>query len=123
MKKFGTALTGLIACISLSGAFAQEFPEGATAVADNDLKKRISDTVFDVKLADGVTWRLEYKSNGFFFVDTSRGFRGDGKWSIDNGKLCGQLRGRDHSCNELRLVRDILHMKRDSGEIVQLIPR
>jgi hypothetical protein len=33
-----------------------------------------------VKLADGTNWRLEYKLSGyFFFINTSRGFNGDGR--------------------------------------------
>ena len=59
-------------------AFAQspmptEFPIDAVATSADDLRGRISGKVFKVKLADGTTWRLEYKANGYAFVDTSRG--------------------------------------------------
>lgn len=102
---------------------AQAFPDGASELSDIELMQRLSDRVFDVKLADGVSWRLEYKSNGYFFIDTSNNFRGDGKWAAENGKLCGQLRGRDRTCSDVRLHQDILHVKRISGEIMRLVPR
>ena len=75
--------------------------------------------VFDVSLADGSSWRLEYKSNGYFFVNTSTGFNGSGQWQAEDGRLCGQLRGGDRSCNEVRFSQDRMHLKRNSGEVIQ----
>ncbi|MCC2673849.1 MAG: hypothetical protein K0R58_796 [Ramlibacter sp.] len=117
----GFALALLLAC-SFPAA-AQAFPEGASPLSAAEIKQRLVDRVLDVKLADGVTWRLEYKSNGYFFVNTSRGFNGSGPWSAEDGKLCGQLQGAKLACNEVRLHQDIVHYKRDSGEIIRLVPR
>ena len=100
-----------------------DFPAGATALSGAQIKERLEGKVFDVKLANGVTWRLEYNARGHFFVDVSTGFRSKGEWSAEDGRLCGQLAGRDRSCNEMRLHQDLLHLKRDSGEIVRLVPR
>ena len=109
--------------LCVASAIAQGFPEGATELSATDIKKKVGDRVHDVSLADGVTWRLEYKSNGYFFVNTSRGFNGSGTWSAEDGKLCGHLKGGDPSCNEVRLHQDVLHLKRGSGEIIRLVPR
>ena len=104
-------------------ALAQEFPQGGENMSNGDIRKYVEDKVHDVKLADGSSWRLEYKSNGYFFINTSRGFNGDGQWQVEDGKLCGQLRGRDRTCNEVRLLKGVMHYKRDNGEIVQFVPR
>jgi hypothetical protein len=104
-------------------AHAQGFPGGAAALTSAEIKQRLEDRTLDVKLDDGVTWRLEYKSSGFFFVNTSRGFSGSGPWSAEEGKLCGQLHGAPRACAEVRLYQDVVHYKRDSGEIIRLVPR
>jgi hypothetical protein len=104
-------------------AFAQEFPEGSSVPSNDEIKKYLEDRVHDTKIADGTTWRLEYKSNGYFFVNTSRGFNGDGKWQVEDEKLCGQLKGRDRGCNEVRMHKGFLLLKRDNGEIIQITPR
>lgn len=111
------------AVLSLTALAAQaqapQFPEGATSPGAADIKAYLEDKVFDVAIADGTRWRLEYKSNGYFFVDTSTGFRNSGTWQTEDGRLCGQLKGRDRSCNDVRLHQDLLHLKRDSGEIIR----
>jgi hypothetical protein len=62
-------------------------------------------------------------SNGYMFVDTSKGFKGNGEWRTEDGKLCSQLRGREAGCNDVRFNQGVLYMKRDSGELIQLVPR
>ena len=104
-------------------AHSQQFPEGASTPNEADVKKYLDDKVFNVKLADGNSWRLEYKSNGYFFVNTSTGFSSSGQWKAEDGRLCGQLKGRDRSCNDVRFHQDLLHLKRDSGEIIQLVSK
>ncbi|WP_088278407.1 hypothetical protein [Ideonella sp. A 288] len=100
-------------------AQAPQFPDGATTPTSADIKAYLDGKVFDVAIADGTRWRLEYKSNGYFFVDTSTGFRNSGTWQAEDGKLCGHLKGRDRGCNDVRLHQDLLHLKRDSGEIIR----
>jgi hypothetical protein len=113
-----------LAALALAAATqAQAFPDGATAPSATELRQRLEGRVFDVQLADGTSWRLQYQSSGYFYIDTSRGFRGDGSWKVEDGRVCSQLRGRDGSCNEMRVHQDRLHMRRDSGEIVRLEPR
>ena len=100
---------------------AQAFPEGATTPDAAEVKRRLDDRVYRAQLADGTSWRLQYAARGHFFVDTSNGFRGKGEWRAEDGKLCSQPPGRNWGCNEVRLVNDVLHLKRDSGEIIQFI--
>ena len=110
----------LCAC---SSVWAQDFPAGATTPAATELKQLLGDKVFSVKVADGSTWRLEYKSSGYMYVDTSGGFRGNGEWKVEDGRLCSHIRGRNPGCNEVRIHEGVIHLKRDSGEIIKYMPR
>ena len=101
----------------------QAFPADATSPGADEIKAWLNGKVLSVALADGSSWRLEYKDNGFFFVDTNAGFRSSGNWSAEAGKLCGQLKGRDRSCNEVRMHQGQLHYRRDTGEVLRFVPR
>lgn len=47
-------------------------------IAAEALRSRVADKVFKVALASGVTWRVEYKGSGHFFLNTSNGFNSSG---------------------------------------------
>lgn len=115
----------LALAISSSAAFAQDsapaFPDDASAPSSADLQQRLAGKVFAVKLASGGSWRLEYKSNGYFFINTSAGFSDTGEWRVEDGKLCSKGRKIFASCNEVRVKGDGLFLKRDSGEVVQFV--
>ena len=87
------------------------------------LKESLAGRTFNVALADGSRWRLEYKANGYFFVNTSSGFNGTGDWRADDERLCARLRGGQMSCNEVRAAGGVLFLKRDSGEVIALRPQ
>ncbi|MFT3957085.1 MAG: hypothetical protein QM722_22720 [Piscinibacter sp.] len=114
----------LASCVLLlATGHALAFPDGSTAPSADEISKRLSDRVFRVKLANGTTWRLDFKSSGYVYVDTSTGFRNNGKWRTENGKLCSRMQGGDESCNEARLFEDTLHLRRLDGEIIRYVPQ
>ena len=115
------ALAAAVAAHSI--APAQELPEGAPISNAADLKKYLDDRVFNVKLPDGASWRLDFNSRGHHFVNVSTGFNGQGNWRTEDGQLCTALRGNKESCNEVRLVTGVLHLKRDNGQVIQLVPK
>jgi len=123
MQRLFTLLAGTGLAIAGATADAQTFPEGASTPDAAAVRKHIEGKVFDVALADGTSWRLEYKSNGYFFVNTSTGFNGSGQWQAEDGRLCGQLRGGDRSCNDVRFANELMHLKRNSGEVIQYRPK
>jgi hypothetical protein len=100
-----------------------EFPADSKPLSAAALKDAIAGRTFNVELADGSRWRLEYKTNGYFFVNTSSGFNGTGDWRAEDARLCTRLRGGDLSCNEVRDAGGVLHLKRDSGEVIALKAR
>lgn len=112
----------LLATLAAQATEPGNFPDGATAPAAEAVRQHLAGRVFQVALADGTRWRLQYMGNGYMFVDTSTGFKGNGEWRTEEGKVCSQLRGRPGGCNEVRMHEGVLHLKRDSGEIIRLLP-
>jgi hypothetical protein len=99
-----------------------EFPADAAAISDAALSERIAGKVYRAKLTDGATWRLEYKSNGYVFLNTGSGFSDNGKWSVKQGQLCTEWRRIPPGCAETRASNDAVFIKRTSGEVVALRP-
>lgn len=102
---------------------ASDFPADLPKPSAEAVKQRLSGKTFAVKLANGTSWKLDYKSNGYYFVNTSTGFNGSGTWQTAEGQLCGQPRGEPLTCNEVRDRADGLVLKRQSGEVIVLVPQ
>lgn len=101
-----------------------EFAAGAVPISGDVLRQAFSDRKYMVSLADGSSWKLEYKANGYFFVNTSTGFNGSGTWKLDAGKLCTSGKDIPSSCGFVQQRGDSLFMKRSSnGEIIEFRPR
>lgn len=99
-----------------------EFPPDAAAISDAALSERMAGKVYRAKLADGATWRLEYKSNGYVFLNTGSGFSDNGKWSIKQGQLCTDWQRIAAGCVEARASNEAVFIKRATGEVVALRP-
>lgn len=115
--------------LASTGACAQagvptEFPAAATPLAADQLKARLTDRVYGAKMTDGSNWRFEWKGNGYFFIDTDRGYRDSGKWRAEDGKVCVEMQRSGNSCSDMRQAGDVLYLKRASnGEVVPLQAR
>lgn len=71
-----------------------------------------------------LNWRWAWKASGDFAIKTSRGYRDTGKWRAEEGKVCVEMTRSAASCSDMRLVGDVLYMKRASnGEVVELQPK
>jgi hypothetical protein len=116
-KPVACVLIGLLS----SAVFAQSYPDGVVSPSAADIKLLLSGKSMLVKLANGGSWRLQYKDDGYMFLNTSNGLADSGKWKVEDGKLCSELRKVGNSCNEVRTKGDALYLKRDSGEIVQFV--
>ena len=101
-----------------------EFPAEAEAVTADALRDRIAGKVYDVKTFDGATWRLQYKPNGYAFIDTSKGLRDSGKWRIEGSKLCSEWQRTPSGCSEARVKGNTVYVKRvANGEVVALVAK
>lgn len=120
------AITAALCCSVVHSqtpsAVPVDFPAGAQAPNAAQLAERLGGQVFTAKLANGVTWRMDYKSSGYLFFDVSTGQRDTAKWRTEDGRLCLEFRGAFPSgCTEFRTSDDRLYLKRSStGEVVAL---
>lgn len=72
-------------------------------------------------IASPSSWRLDFRSNGYAFIDVSNGFRDSGKWRVEGSALCSEWqRLPAAACSEIRLAGGVLHLKRSNSEIVSL---
>ncbi|MEO7114668.1 MAG: hypothetical protein ABIZ18_02290 [Caldimonas sp.] len=103
---------------------AREFPSSAVVIADAAIRDKFEGKTYRVDLADGSSWRLDYKSTGYYFVNTSTGFSDSGKWRIKDGQICTQPRKGPDSCNDVRDAGDAtIFVRRMNGDVIQLKPQ
>ncbi len=105
-----------------AGALGADFPADAQPLSADALARRVSGKTFDVQLQNGIRWRLDYKANGYLFVNVSTGQATSGPWRAEDGRLCSHMRGASASCNEVREQGQRLYVKRDNGELIVLNP-
>jgi hypothetical protein len=106
---------------STSGA-PMDFPPDAVPLSAEAVSKKVSGTVFDTQLHNGTRVRLEYKANGYLFVNAP-GFANSGPWRAEESRVCSQMRNDAASCNEVRERGRQMYVKRDNGEVIALTPR
>lgn len=109
-------------CVLAQGSVPLEFPPDATAVSEDVLRTRVAGKVFNAQPAQGVSWKLDYRANGYMFLETSSGYRDTGTWSVEGDKLCGHWQKLGPSCSTTRVNDEVIYIKRVSnGEIVRMI--
>ena len=121
----------LIPCLFLVAATAasaqpapKEFPPDAVPISAGSLRERLANKVYRVQLADGGGWRIDYRANGYYFVNTNEGYSDTGKWTVQDGKLCSEPKKTASACNEVREIGDpVIYLKRLNGDIIQLKPQ
>lgn len=104
-----------------SGA-PMDFPPDAVPLSAEAVSKKVSGTTFDTQLHNGTRVRLEYKANGYLFLNAPS-FANSGPWRAEEGRICSQMKNAAASCNEVRERGQQLYVKRDNGEVIALTPR
>ncbi len=108
---------------SAQTAIPMEFPSDSVPLSTPALTEKLSGKVFSAKMADGRDWRYQFKGDYFYF-NVSTGHNDSGTWRIEGSSLCLNLKRSAASCSELRVVGDVLLIKRASnGEVATLVPR
>ena len=104
---------------------AADFPAGAQVPGATELAGRLSGRTYVTKLANGVSWRMEFNTSGYAFFNISTGGRDSAKWRAEEGRACFEFRGTFPSgCSEFRVLGDGLYLKRAStGEVLALEPK
>ncbi len=119
MSRFLYLLAG---CLASTAAIAEDFPDGSATLSPESVSAAVAGKVFSVKTAQGSTWRWQFKTDGYFFINIGS-FSDTGKWTAKESSLCTEARQIKYSCNELRTVGQDLLLKRDNGEVVKLVPQ
>lgn len=100
-----------------------DFPADAQPLSADAVTRKVSGKTFDTQLRDGTRVRLEYKSNGYLFINAAGGYASSGPWRAEDGRICSQMKGAAASCNEVREQGQRLFVRRDNGEMIALDPR
>ena len=106
---------------SASGA-PTDFPPEAVALSADAVAKKVTSKTFDTQLHNGPRVRLEYKANGYLFVNAP-GYQNSGPWRAEDGRICSRMKNADASCNEVRELGGKIYLKRDNGEVIALTPQ
>lgn len=123
MKVLLFALLTLPALALAQTSVPTDFPPDAVVLTDQGLQQRKAGKVFRATLANGQTWRLEYKANDYVFLNTGSGHADNGKWSAQGGQLCIEWNRSPSGCSETRATADAVYVKRSStGEVVAMRP-
>ena len=119
MTRFAYLFAG---CLASTAAVAEDFPDGSATLTPESVSSAVAGRVFAVKTAQGSSWRWQFKTDGYFYINIGS-FSDTGKWTAKDSSLCTEARQIKYSCNELRTVGQDLLLKRDNGEIVKLVPQ
>ncbi|HZZ02216.1 hypothetical protein [Paraburkholderia sp.] len=114
-----TMLTAFAAVAQTTGSTA--FPDDAAAASASDIQQRLAGKTFNIKLADGSLWHVQYSTDGAFDFSTNKGFTDKGEWKAEDGKVCSKGHKIGSSCNEIRTKGDAIFLKRDNGEVVEFV--
>ncbi len=120
MKYLFLIVTALSLSVQAQNPMSTTFPDGTSSPSADELRTRLSGNVFSVKPFSGPNWRLQYKEGGYYFVNAGS-FSDSGEWKTEDGKLCGKGQKSGGSCNEVRTTSESIYLKRDSGEVIQLV--
>jgi hypothetical protein len=104
-------------------ATSADFPADAQPLSADAVTRKVAGKTFDTQLRDGTRVRLEYKSNGYLFINAAGGYANSGPWRAEDGRICSQMKGAAASCNEVREQGQRLFVRRDNGELIALDPR
>ena len=120
---FNKQWMALLLCAGLTTAQAMTttFPEGSAELTPEALHAALAGKVFRVNPENGKAWRLQYRDNGYFFLNVDGGYNDSGTWSVKDSSLCSEGRKIAASCNPMRLKDGRLYLKRDNGEVVEFV--
>jgi hypothetical protein len=103
---------------------APPFPEQARPLSAEALKSRLEGKVFGTDNPNGSTSRLEFRRNGWAYMDVSTGFRDSGRWRTETDSLvCVAWRSTGDVCSPVRQHEDQLWIRSRAGHVLRLTER
>ena len=108
---------------ALAQSVPTDFPADAQPLTPDALRAAIAGKSFAAKPAQGPSMRVEYKANGWIFVETASGFRDTGTWRVEGSSVCAtwQRNPAGSGCGEARLKGEQLYVRRvTNNEVLAL---
>lgn len=107
------------ALVLAQAGFPTEFPPGAVTVPPDDLQKKLTGRVAQMKYANGAEVRVEYRDS-YAYINVGNS-SDSGKWRVQATQVCIDWQRFPAGCFEVRAVGDVLYAKRaTNGEIVAM---
>ena len=117
----------LAVLIAPTVAFAQptfptDWPNGAEVLSPDTLRQRLVGRSFVAKSVTGPDVRTEYQDTVAYINVGSTS--DSGPWRTEGSAVCNEWRKLRPACSEMRIVGDVLYVKRaNNGEVMALLPR
>ena len=114
----------LLPALASAQSGTTEFPADAKPLETQALQERLKNQVFYIRIGRAES-RMEFKDNGYVFVNAANGSTDSGKWRVEGSSICSELRRAAGGCSEVRLVvGELLYLKRlSNGEVVPFTSR
>lgn len=120
MRRFAVLLLGP-ALVLAQASFPTDFPAESVSLSADTLKLRLTGKSFTIKPAVGNEIRLQYQDK-FAFVNVGNA-NDSGTWKTEGSSLCTEWRKFPSTCSEVRLLGDVMYLKRSNGEVVVFQPK
>jgi hypothetical protein len=103
-------------------AFPTEWPSGAETLQPDALRQRLIGKSFVAKSVTGPDVRTEYQDTvAYINVGSTSDF---GPWRTEGSAVCNEWKKLRPACSEMRVVGEVLYVKRaNNGEVMALVPR
>ena len=103
---------------------ATDFPPGARAPATGEITSLLRGKSFNLANPNGSSIRVDHAADASGGVAIYFSGRSDsGTWRTEDGRVCYELKTVPSACNDMRLAGKDIYIKRDNGQVVQLVPR
>ena len=123
------ALSSLIGAALLAGCASgppprTDFPPGARAPSAAEAAGLLRGKSFNLTNPNGSSIRVDHAADASGGVAIYFSGRSDsGTWRTEDGRVCSELKTVPSACNDMRLAGKDIYIKRDNGQVVQLVPR
>ncbi len=97
------------------------FPANATVLVGDALKQKLAGKAFKITLASGEWWRVDYKDNGYVYLNTRSRSTDTGKWRVEGGNVCAEWGRSASGCTEYRMAGNSFYTTW-RGQIIELVP-
>lgn len=116
-------LAWMVLASAASAQLTTAFPSDSEPLTAESFMQRFAGRSVQGVRADGQSFRMDFAADGAY-LEMASGNSSNGKWRVEDGKLCTEMYRSSSGCNEVRAQGEVLYYKRlRNGEVVTLRPR